>query len=268
MSKNFNKILMAVVAIDGIIHPNEKQYLLEELSIDIEDKKHSSFLEEVYDNINNDSFLVALIRDISKKFEIEECVSHLTKLIAVDSIFHEKENEFIILVSKEWNISLEFLLRKIIMHQREIIEKAKQWYEYFYFICDNDNCNEEITIEKEEIFPNSIPAKEEVSDKYNVYQCSSCLNSSFMIYDSSRKLLFDPQVNETSKDINKAFNIKGLALDLLDHAKKFHDNNDSDNLIKIHKELENRISKRLKKGKNPTYPSLLARDKISRWLNN
>mgnify|MGYP006074447759 FL=1 len=268
MSINYKKILIAVAAIDGLIHPNEKQYLLEELSIDVDDKEYAIFLEELYDNVNNDNFLISLIKGISQKYEREECIHHLTKLIAVDSIFHEKENEFIILISKEWNISLEFLLRKVIMYQREIIEKAKKWYEYFYFICNNEDCNQEITIEKEEIFPNSIPTREQVSNKYNEYECSDCSNSSFIIYDSSRKLLFSPQVNNIPADINKPFNIKGLALDLLDHAQNFYENKDRDNLSKIHKELEYRIANRLRKGKKPTYPSLLARDKVSRWLNN
>ena len=134
MDNNIHKILIAVAAIDGIIHPNEKKYLLTELSIDIDDSKYAFFLEELYDNINNNKFLISLIRDINKKYEREECINHLTKLIVADNIFHEKENEFIVLVSNEWNVSLEFLLRNIILQQREIIEKSKVWYEYFYFI--------------------------------------------------------------------------------------------------------------------------------------
>lgn len=267
MDNNIHKILIAVAAIDGIIHPNEKKYLLTELSIDIDDSKYAFFLEELYDNINNNKFLISLIRDINKKYEREECINHLTKLIVADNIFHEKENEFIVLVSNEWNVSLEFLLRNIILQQREIIEKSKVWYEYFYFICDDDSCNQEMIIEKEDIFPDKIPTKIEVSNKYNKYCCSDCSNNSFMIYDSSRRLLFSPHVNNVSESINKPFNIKGLARDLLDSAKNFKDQNDIESLNKIYNELEYRINKRLKKGKKPTYPSLLARDKIKIWLN-
>ena len=39
MDNNIDKILISVAAIDGIIHPNEKKYLLKELSIDIDDSK-------------------------------------------------------------------------------------------------------------------------------------------------------------------------------------------------------------------------------------
>ena len=68
MSINYKKILIAVAAIDGLIHPNEKQYLLEELSIDVDDKEYTIFLEELYDNVNNDNFLISLMKDISQKF--------------------------------------------------------------------------------------------------------------------------------------------------------------------------------------------------------
>ena len=96
MKKNISELLMAVAAIDGLIHENEKRYLLEELNIDIEDSEHTNFLEDIFDNVKNKNFLNILINNITKKHEIEECVHHLTRLIAVDSIFHEKENKFLI----------------------------------------------------------------------------------------------------------------------------------------------------------------------------
>jgi len=66
----------------------------------------------------------------------------------------------------------------------------------------------------------------------------------------------------------QSFNIKGLANELLEHAKRYHEYNDKENLKKIYQELDDRIVNRIENGREPTQPSLLAIYYISKWLKN